>query len=521
MKSGLKGCFTLMKNLLYNIKFLKEENQMIFRFVVLSAGLSILSSCSHFIKTNSLHGQRTISHKEIVSSTAYHNLNRNYKSPYGEIPMSSHPDVDKWINYFTGRGRDYMQLYLERSSRYILLMKSVLQENNLPLDLVYVALIESGFSPKALSRANAVGYWQFIYSTGKRFGLRIDGYVDERRDPVLSTRAAANFFKDLYALFESWPLALASYNAGEHRINRAVLRYYNRDFWFLSSKKALPRETRNYIPKLIAAIHISKNPKKYGFHTLNYQPPITYELVKVQKPISLVKLAKNMGVSLEAMRALNPMYKGEYVPVYEAETIIRVPVGTLSVARAALEKSRMKKPRHSYNYHYWYRVRRGDNLYKIARRHKSTVYKIRKENNLGRSSLIRVGQRLKIPTRRLVASQSSSSKRSSVSANKNFHIVKKGQTLNHIARLYNLKVSQLKQLNNIQGTSVIYPKQKLKIKGASSGSQKKTKYHVVRKGDTLIGISKKYNISLPKLMKVNSIGFKSVLLTGTRLIIPN
>ena len=492
---------------------------MTFRLTLLVISCFIFSSCSHFIKTK----KGTISHKEFNSSMMYKELKQPYQSSYGEIPLDPHASVDKWIKYFTGQGQNHMKSYLERSSRYLPLMKSVLKENDLPTDLVYVALIESGFSPKALSRANAVGYWQFIYGTGKGYGLRIDGFVDERRDPVLSTRAAANYFKKLYSLFESWHLALAAYNSGEYRVNRAVLRNYNRDFWLLSSKKALPRETRNYIPKLIAAIHISKNPKKYGFHNLEYQKPINYELLKIKKPISLVKLAKQMEMPAENLQKLNPMYKGEYVPIYEKESILRIPVGSLFLAQTSLEASQMNEPKHSYHYHYWYRVRRGDSLYRIARRHKTTVSKIRRKNNLKNSSFLRIGQKLKIPTRRLVASKKISAKRSIANTSKkDFHTVKKGQTLSKIAQLYGLKLSQLKEFNNIQGTPIIHPSQKLRVKANTPSFQKpESKYHIVRKGDTLIGIAKKHNIPLPKLMKINSLSFKSVLLTGTRLIIPN
>src|SRR5262249_50776712 len=151
--------------------------------------------------------------------------------------------------------------YLERSARYLPMMKNVLRENGLPEDLVYVAMIESGFSPRAHSRANAVGYWQFIRSTGKRFGLHVDTFIDERRDPVLSTRAAAEYFKALYDLLGSWHLSMAAYNVGEMRVKRAVTRYYTRDFWELIRKRrAMPAETRNYVPKFIAAALIAKNP---------------------------------------------------------------------------------------------------------------------------------------------------------------------------------------------------------------------------------------------------------------------
>ena len=490
-------------------------------YLIFFALLSFFSlSCSHFIKM-SQQGEITqdaqISHSEENSSTVYSHLEEDYKSSYGEIPLVSHPEVDKWILYFTGKGKAQMQIYLERSSRYLPLMKAVLRENGLPSDLVYVALIESGFSPKALSRANAVGYWQFIYGTGKRFGLRINGYVDERRDPVLSTRAAANYFKKLYSAFGSWPLALAAYNSGEYRVNRAVFRHYNRDFWFLSAKKALPRETRNYIPKLIAAVNICKNPEAYGFAHINYQEPISYELIKLSQPISLLKLAQQISVSAKEIKALNPMYKGEYVPVYNNETLIRVPVGSLASAQIALSKSQMKAPKANPLYHHWYRVRRGDSLYKIARRHQTTVRKIQKTNRMGNRTFLRAGRKIKIPSRLSKAERTSKQAKRLPAKESSFYTVKAGQSLSAVARISGISLARLKKLNNIHGEPIIHPGQKLQIREASPEA---TKYHIVQKGETLIGIAKKYSIPLPKLMKANSMSFKSILLTGARLVLP-
>ena len=487
-----------------------------------SFALVILSSCSHFVRRPqelkpALEPKIDISHEE-VSSPVY-SFKGPYQSHYPDPPSESHPDVDLWINYFTGKGRENMQLYLERSSRYIPLMKSVLRENHLPEDLVYIALIESGFSPKALSRANAVGYWQFIYGTGKRYGLRIDGYVDERRDPVFSTRAASNFFKDLYSLFESWPLAFAGYNAGEHRVHRAVLRHYNRNFWFLSEKKALPRETRNYIPKFIAAMRIAKNPQQYGFRQLNWQEPINYELLPVPHPVSLVKLAQGAGIPIEEMKALNPMYKGEYVPVYEGEGLsLRVPVGSLQLAQAVLGDSQMKKPKTVY-YH-WYRARRGDSLSRIARKHRTTVRRIQRENNMGRRTFIRAGQRLKIPSQ--WKKKSAQRRVAAKAAGGEFHTVRRGQSLSLIAKRYGLKIAELKAFNNMHGEPLIHPGDRLRIKKAvqPAAKDKDKSYYTVRQGETLIGIAKKHNIPLPQLLKANAMSFKSVLLTGTKLVIP-
>lgn len=171
-----------------------------------------------------------IDEKEVSSEVVEENAAMPYKSSYGEIALDDNEHVQQWIRYFQGRGRVHMEQYLQRSTRYLPMMKQVLRENGLPEDLVYISLIESGFSPQAHSHSNAVGYWQFIRSTGRRFGLTVDPFIDERRDPVLSTRAAAEYFKSLYSLFGSWHLALSAYNTGENRVKRAVTRYYTRDF---------------------------------------------------------------------------------------------------------------------------------------------------------------------------------------------------------------------------------------------------------------------------------------------------
>ena len=444
---------------------------MILRFLLFVTCASLFS-CKHFIRSES---SIDIPHFENSSKDTYQNLRVNYKSQYDSFPDKDHARVDMWVRYFTGKGRPLMRNYLERSSRYLPLMKSVMREYGLPEDLVYVALIESGFSFKAYSRANAVGYWQFIQGTGRRYGLKIGDFVDERRDPVLSTRAAAEYFKDLYSLFGSWPLALASYNAGEYRVNRVILKHYNRDFWYLVKRRSLPRETRNYVPKLIAAIRIAKNPSKYGFHDLNFQDPIQYNTIPVKSSLSLKKLAKGMDIPYKELQALNPMYKGEYVPVYHKNTILRVPVKNTSRAIASLKQSQMKEPRFAYHNHYWYKVRRGDSLSRIAHRHKTTVYRLRKTNRMGKNrTIIRVGQRLKIPSRRLVA-------------------------------------SRLKSKN--------LSKRTLASKKQSSSSNRIV--HIVKRGDTLTGISKRYRVNLSQLTRVNSLTIKSILLTGTRLVIPH
>ncbi len=461
-----------------------------------------------------------ISKKEESSQKVKEHLSKPYVSSHGEIEMPDHSQVDKWIHYFQTRGRERMEIYLSRSSRYVSMMKNVLREYNLPEDLVYVAMIESGFSPKAHSFANAVGYWQFIEDTGRRYGLKVNSYVDERRDPVLSTRAAAEYFKDLYNAFESWHLALASYNAGEYRISRVVIQNYTRDFWKLSEQRVLPRETANYVPKFIAAVRISKEPTKYGFGNVEYQAPLEYDTIKLHYPVSLKKMALKLGVSYEEIQGLNPRYRGEYVPI-EEETVVRIPVGKQPFTLSVLEQCRMNKPAFVYSNHYWYRVRRGDTLYRLARRNRTTVSTIRRLNRMRPRTILRAGRKIKLPY------YSRTKKRRRVYNLASVHVVKKGENLNSISKRYRLKLSKLKEINSLRSSSVIHPGQVLKLidsqerKPASSSNKTSQKIHMVKKGETLIGIARKYNVSLPLLMEKNELNFKSILIAGRRIVIPN
>ena len=462
-----------------------------------------------------------ISKQEESSQEVKQHLNEPYVSSYGEIQMDYNDQVEKWIHYFQTSGQERMATYLSRSTRYISVMKNVLREYRLPEDLVYVAMIESGFSPRAHSFANAVGYWQFIEETGKRYGLKVNSYVDERRDPVLSTRAAAEYFKDLYGIFTSWHVALASYNTGEYRVMRAVMRYYTKDFWYLSAKRSLPRETVNYVPKLIAAIQIGKDPKKYGFNDIEYQAPLEYDTVKLDFPVSLKKMALKIGIEYKEMQKLNPRYRGEYVPI-EEETIIRIPVGTKEVIVPVLAECRMDKPKFVYSDHYWYRVRRGDTLYRLARRNKTTISTIRRMNKMSpRRTMLRAGRKIKLPY------YNRAMKRNRKYAIAGSHVVKKGESLNAIARKYKVKVGKLRKMNNLaSASSVIHPGQVLKLvenqKRAPAGNAAgdSEKVHTVKRGETLIGIAKKYKVSLPLLMKKNSLRFTSTLIAGKRIIIP-
>jgi hypothetical protein len=223
-----------------------------------------------------------------------------------DVPIQMNKQVRAYLVYFSTERKEVIRRYLARSTRYLPMIKEVFQEAGLPEDMAYLAMIESGFNSKAYSPANASGMWQFIKGTGLRYGLTIDSYVDERRDPEKSTRAAAKYLLDLYKQFGSWYLAAASYNCGEARVQRELDQSTHKNFWELSANMCLPNETKNYVPQMIAATIIAKNPEKFGFKNVPYLPALKCEKVQVNEPTSLKAAAVAVNVPLEEVQALNP-----------------------------------------------------------------------------------------------------------------------------------------------------------------------------------------------------------------------
>ena len=400
-----------------------------------------------------------------------------------------------------------MVRYLERAYRYLPMMKKVLKDEELPEDLIFVPLIESGFSHSAHSHASAVGYWQFVRETGKRFGLVINQYVDERRDPLLSTKAAAKYLKYLYGMFGNWYLALASYNTGENRVKRTVARYKTKDFWVLAKRKKFYRETINYIPKFQAARLIFKNKELYGFKDLSLHDPVEYDEISTSFSISLLKLAKHLDVKYKKIKYLNPIFTSDFVPVKNSPVTLRVPKGLERKALKYLELSKASKPVMIERYHIWYRVRAGDSLYKIARRYKTSIRVIKRLNGLKRS-LIRPGQKLKIlknvkGSKKFYVIQK---KHVKMAASTGYHRVKAGQNLSGIARRYKIPLKKLKKLNNLTHTSMIYPGQKIKLTEKARTKVKvnrQLKKYRVKAKDSLYSIAKKYKINLKDIRSAN------------------
>ncbi|MDP2689168.1 MAG: transglycosylase SLT domain-containing protein, partial [Deltaproteobacteria bacterium] len=216
------------------------------------------------------------------------------------IPIVVNKNVESFIKYFQGNGRKYFEKWWDRSQHYMVMIREILQENGMPEDLSYIAFIESGLNPKARSKSNAVGMWQFIKGTGVKYGLRVDWWIDERMDPEKATHAAARYFKDLYGRFGSWYLAAAGYNAGEGRVMSAVRKHGSEDFWELAShKKPFKRETKDYVPKYLAALMIAKDPVSYGFEEIEYREGPMYEKVKVSQATDLRVIARAAGTTVE------------------------------------------------------------------------------------------------------------------------------------------------------------------------------------------------------------------------------
>jgi Transglycosylase SLT domain len=223
-----------------------------------------------------------------------------------DVPIQMNKQVRAYLVYFSTERKAVITRYLARSTRYLPMIKEVFQEAGLPEDMAYLAMIESGFNNKAYSPAAASGMWQFIKGTGLRYGLTIDSYVDERRDPEKATRAAAQYLLDLYKQFGSWYLAAASYNCGEGRVQRELNQSNHKNFWELSANMCLPTETKNYVPQMIAATIIAKNPEKFGFKNVPYLPAAKYEKVAVAEPTSLTAAAVAVNVPTEEVQGLNP-----------------------------------------------------------------------------------------------------------------------------------------------------------------------------------------------------------------------
>jgi membrane-bound lytic murein transglycosylase D len=381
-----------------------------------------------------------------------------------KIPLNER--VLSYIELFQGRLHDFIEEGLKRGTKYLPMIQNVFRAEGLPLDLAYVPLIESAFKPNALSRAQARGVWQFMSGTALENGLRRDWYIDERSDPEKATLAAAKYLKMLSRLFSGdWHLALASYNGGPGRMQRAIKRVGVEDFWKLAERpKLLPRETREYVPMILAAIVIARNPAQYGFEFEAEVSP-AYEAIKLDRPVDLRRVAEWAGTTIDEIQALNPELRRWTTPIRDAQYDLRVPEGTGDQVMAQLRDA----PEVDIASLKWYTVKRGDTLPIIARKLTVSKADLAEANYLKVTARVTAGQKLIVPreTTPLMAARTERTvpvaesrplktpstllAQNSINSNrvKVLYLVQEGDTLSSIARIYRTTVSSLKSWNRI------------------------------------------------------------------------
>ncbi|MDP2754869.1 MAG: transglycosylase SLT domain-containing protein [Nitrospirota bacterium] len=301
--------------------------------------------------------------------------------------------VKRNITLFSEKIRERFSVWLSRSGKYLEMMKEILKEKNVPEEIVFLPLIESGFNPYAYSTARAAGYWQFIASTAKRYGLEINWWKDERRDPVKSTVAAANYLTDLYEMFGSWNLAMAAYNAGEGRILRALNKTNTDDYWSLIRTNQLKSETRDYVPKFIAASLIANSPQNFGFEDLEYHPPLNYDKVTIKSPLDLEVIAACAETTEEIIKELNSELRRWCTPPDVTEYVLRVPEGKKDIFIENLSKI-PEENRFTVDI---YKVKKGDTFKAISKKTGVPVQVVLDLNSLEKIIPLKAGAEIYLP----------------------------------------------------------------------------------------------------------------------------
>ncbi len=409
-----------------------------------------------------------------IDTPSFFYIEKEKRSKEGfDIPVIYNEDVAKFIKYFTGKGKKIFQRWLERSKKYRDILTKIIKENNLPQDTIYLAMIESGFSPFALSRSGAAGIWQFIPSTGKRYGLRIDYWVDERRDPIKSTYAAVSYLKNLYKYFGSWWLAWAGYNAGEGRILRAISKAKSNDFWEISDRRFIKRETRQYVPKLMAAALITSNPEKYGFYDVEYQTEFEFDEVNVPPATDLRVIANASLTDYYNIWMLNPSIRRGITPP-DTEYTIRIPKGTKEIFTenfSKIPKDKLFEKKEVV-------ITKNISITEFAKQQKTSVESltgfnpgVKPDSTLFKGSVIIVPQLSIIDEdlekrydKKIAKSnrkKKTKSKKISVSANE--YVVEEGDNPYDIARKLNVNLNDLMEVNGLDRGDKIFPGNIIKI----------------------------------------------------------
>jgi membrane-bound lytic murein transglycosylase D len=482
-----------------------------------------------------------------------------------DFPVTVNRQVQYYLDFFTGKQRDTFAVWLSRSGRYLPMIQEHLREAGLPEDLVYLAMIESGFSERAYSRARAVGVWQFIKGTGRNYGLEINNYVDERRDPIKSTKAAVSYLSDLYQEFDSWYLAVAAYNAGEGKIRRAVKKYNTTDFWEIAQGRYLKLETKRYVPKLIAAIIIAKEPEKYGFD-IKYEAPLAFETVEVPRWTALKAVALACDMEPDDLKKYNNELRKEFTPPDRNSYPFKVPLGKKDEAEKNLPRIQAVVST-GFKTH---TVRYGETLDGICRKYGLTKTLVLKSNTLGSSGL-KVGQRLRIPYQTtkyemLPEGRVAKGYLKAEAGEGNFvlHKVLPGETVYELSRRYNIPIHLIAAWNDLYDISriragqqlVFYVQQDENRVASLSGeadpgrqispgrnkeraegdlksinlqgelaavrnnlhTQTRGQYYVVKEGDSLWEIARQFNLGTKELQQLNGLA-TNIIHPGDRILL--
>jgi len=461
-----------------------------------------------------------------------------------DYPLEMNPRVVQQLDFFRSDISERIQVYISRSGRYAPMIRQELRENGLPQDLMCVSLIESGFSPNAYSRAHAVGLWQFIQSTGKLYGLKVDKWVDERRDPQKATRAAVRHLKDLRVALGDWNLALAAYNCGQSRVTRAIEKQGTRNFWQLD----LPRQTEEYVPRFMAAVYIANDPKAHGFQPV-YDPPIEHETLLVNRSIRLSRISEICGVPIDEIRALNPSLRRDVTPPDRAGFELHLPLGKSEVLSARLDEvpteSEPRSTIASASGSRTHVVRRGETLSQIARDYGTTHQAIAKANRMRAGSVIRSGQRLRIPggatdsagdpatpetSRTEVAKatgrtapparDAAGKGTAPAPAQNKTHTVRRGETIGQIARRYGMTPEDVLRWNGLSSRDRIHPGQRIRLTPNSSSGAKKSpgeRTYTVQPGDNLWSIARRFNTTVEEILGLNRLNPRAILHPGSKI----
>jgi membrane-bound lytic murein transglycosylase D len=406
-----------------------------------------------------------------------------------DIPIPLNQRVLAYIQLLQGRLRDFIQEGMQRGSKYLPMIQNVFRAEGLPLDLAYIPLIESAFKPNALSRAKAKGVWQFMRGTGLENGLRQDWYIDERSDPEKATVAAAKYLTTLSTMFDGdWHLALASYNGGPGRVQRAMKRTRLDDFWKIAARpNVLPRETRDYVPMILAAIVIARNPAQYGFDFAP-EPPLQHDTVTLPKPVDLRRIAEWTESTIADIQALNPELRRWTTPVKDSAYALKVPPGTAEIVWARLLESSSEDLATLK----WYTVRRGETLATIARKLRVSRVDLAEANYLRTSSRLQIGQKLIVPHEATVLMAARTDRAAPVAAAATSGTSDSGTAVNSDVVL---------AVND----------------GSATGSRVKITYRI-RRGDTLASIARRFQTSVASLKAWNGID-GSRIIAGNRLTV--